>query len=151
MWWDVRPHPNLGTVEARIFDQQTTLGHTIGLAALTAALAHRIYKLYDAGEPLIEYPTELIDDNKVRAALRGMDSRLIDFWRGEQVPAEEMARGLMEELADDAAAIGCLSELERVEALLGGHTGAQRQLHFWREHDRDFRALVREMVSDTQA
>src|SRR5215210_3202281 len=82
LWWDVRPHPNLGTVETRVFDQQTTLEHTIGLAALTIALAHMMSALYDAEEPLIEYPTELIDDNKVRAALRGMDSRLIDFWRG---------------------------------------------------------------------
>src|SRR5206468_4055706 len=84
-----------------------------GLAALTAALAHRIYELYDAGEPLVEYPSELIDDNKVRAALRGMDSRLIDFWRGEQVAAEDMAHGLLEELAGDAAAIGCAAVLER--------------------------------------
>ncbi len=35
LWWDVRPHPNLGTVETRIFDQQTTLDHTIALAALS--------------------------------------------------------------------------------------------------------------------
>ena len=41
LWWDVRPHPNLGTVETRIFDQQTTLEHTIALAALTISLAHR--------------------------------------------------------------------------------------------------------------
>ena len=28
LWWDVRPHPKLGTVETRIFDQQTSLDHT---------------------------------------------------------------------------------------------------------------------------
>ena len=81
LWWDVRPHPNLGTVETRIFDQQTTLEHTIALAALTISLAHRFSALYDAEEPLGEFPTELIDDNKVRAALRGMDGTLIDFFR----------------------------------------------------------------------
>src|SRR5215211_6141336 len=94
LWWDVRPHPNLGTVETRIFDQQTTLDHTIALAALTISLAHRMCKLYDAGEPLGEYPSELIDDNKVRAALRGMDGTLIDFFRAEKMPAEKMAEGL---------------------------------------------------------
>jgi glutamate---cysteine ligase / carboxylate-amine ligase len=150
MWWDVRPHPNLGTVETRIFDQQTTLEHTIALAALTAALAHRMYALYDAEEPLIEYPSELIDDNKVRAALRGMDSKLIDFWRGEQVTAEQMARNLVQDLAEDAAAIGCARELGLVEELLGGHNGAQRQLHFWEEHGQDFDSLLHEMVADTQ-
>ena len=34
LWWDVRPHPNLGTVEVRVFDQQTRVEHTIGFAAL---------------------------------------------------------------------------------------------------------------------
>src|SRR3954452_25528555 len=59
MWWDVRPHPNLGTVETPVFDQQTTLEHTVGLAALTIALAHRMCALHDAEEPLGEFPSEL--------------------------------------------------------------------------------------------
>ncbi len=37
LWWDVRPHPNLGTVETRIFDQQTRVEHTISLAALVVS------------------------------------------------------------------------------------------------------------------
>ena len=31
LWWDVRPHPNLGTVETRIFDQPTRLEDTAAL------------------------------------------------------------------------------------------------------------------------
>jgi carboxylate-amine ligase len=150
LWWDVRPHPNLGTVETRIFDQQTTLDHTIALAALTISLAHRMCKLYDAGEPLGEYPSELIDDNKVRAALRGMDGTLIDFFRAEQMPAEKMAEGLVEELSADAAELGCSPELELLDDLLRGRTGAHRQLQHWERH-RDLSALVQEMIADTRS
>jgi carboxylate-amine ligase len=150
LWWDVRPHPNLGTVETRIFDQQTTLDHTIALAALTISLAHRFSALYDAGEPLGEFPTELIDDNKVRAALRGMDGTLIDFFRGEQLPAEQMGAQLVEGLTDDAAQLGCSSELELVGELLGGQSGAHRQLRHWERHH-DLSKLVAEMVADTRA
>ena len=150
LWWDVRPHPNLGTVETRIFDQQTTLDHTIGLAALTISLAHRMASLHDAGEPLVGSPTELIDDNKVRAALRGMDGTLIDFRRGEQLPAERMADALVEELMDDAAQLGCSAELELVDDLLRGRSGAHRQLHHWERHH-DLSKLVREMIADTHA
>jgi len=150
LWWDVRPHPNLGTVETRVFDQQTTLEHTIGLAALTIALAHMMSALYDAEEPLIEYPTELIDDNKVRAALRGMDSRLIDFWRGEQVPAERMAEGVLDELAEHAEELDCREELELVRDLLGGNNGARRQLRFWKRHGEDLQQLVKEIAADTR-
>src|SRR4051795_6937334 len=42
LWWDVRPHPKLGTVETRIFDQQTRVDHTISFAALVVSLARRL-------------------------------------------------------------------------------------------------------------
>jgi carboxylate-amine ligase len=150
LWWDVRPHPNLGTVETRIFDQQTTLEHTIALAALTISLAHRFSALYDAEEPLGEFPTELIDDNKVRAALRGMDGTLIDFFRAEQMPAERMAAMLVEGLSDDAADLGCSAELDLVDDLLGGKSGAHRQLRHWERHH-DLSKLVGEMITDSRA
>ena len=73
LWWDVRPHPNLGTVELRVFDQQTRVEHTIGFAALAQSLAHRLAARYDDGVPSVEHPWELIDDNKVRAALVGIE------------------------------------------------------------------------------
>ena len=79
LWWDVRPHPNLGTVETRVFDQQTRLDDTAALAAMVHSLAHRLSALFDGGELLVEVPTELVDDNKVRAALprdRGRAGRL---------------------------------------------------------------------------
>jgi gamma-glutamyl:cysteine ligase YbdK (ATP-grasp superfamily) len=105
--------------------------------------------LFDAGRPLVEYPTELVDDNKVRAALRGMDGRLIDFWRGEQVPAEEMARGVLDEVADDAAQLGCTAELELVEDLLGGRTGASWQLEV-ADRGGDLHELVRQLCERTR-
>ena len=145
LWWDVRPHPNLGTVETRVFDQQTRIEYTEALAALVASLAHRLSSAYDAGEPLVEYPTELIDDNKIRAALRGIDGKLIDFRAGEQVPAPEMARRLVGRLGAHADELGCRPELERIEELLTEGTGAHRQLALF-ERDGDLRALAAEIV-----
>jgi len=145
LWWDVRPHPRLGTVETRIFDQQTSLAGTLALAALTAALARRLSTLYDEEEPLVEYPSELIDDNKVRASLRGMEGMLVDFRAGEHVPARELAKRLLEELAGDAAELDCAGHLETVWEILREGTGARRQLAVW-ERERDLRAVVRELL-----
>jgi len=74
----------------------------------------------------------------------------------EQLSRKAAAKGgfaakISDELADDAAALGCAAELELVEDLLEGQTGAQRQLRFWDMHGRDLKALVREMVADTRA
>lgn len=149
LWWDVRPHPKLGTVETRIFDQQTRVEHTISLAAMTVCLAHRLCALYDDDEPLVEYPTELVDDNKVRAAIRGTDGKLIDFRRGEQVAAPEMARGLVALLADHADELGCRHELEGIEDLLEHGTGAHRQLAMY-ERGQDMAALVAEIAEKSR-
>ena len=38
IWWDVRPHPKLGTLEVRMADQQTDVRRSAALAALVQAL-----------------------------------------------------------------------------------------------------------------
>jgi len=145
LWWDVRAHPKLGTVETRICDQQTSLEATLALAALTAALARRLSRLYDDEEPLVEYPSELIDDNKIRAAIRGMDGELVDFRAGHHVPASELAERLLEELAEDANELGCASHLETVWEILREGTGARRQLAAW-ERRHQLSDVVRDLV-----
>ena len=145
LWWDVRPHPRLGTVETRVCDQQTSLENTLALAALVASLARRLSTLYDEGEPLVEYPSELIDDNKVRAALRGMEGELVDFRAGRHVPATELAKRLLEELAGDALALGCAATFEVVWKILREGTGARRQLATW-DRAQDHREVVRGIV-----
>lgn len=49
LWWDVRPHPRLGTVEVRIADQQTDVRRSAALAALVQALA--AHAAEEDGEP----------------------------------------------------------------------------------------------------
>jgi glutamate---cysteine ligase / carboxylate-amine ligase len=150
LWWDVRPHPNLGTVEVRVFDQQTRVDLTVALAAFTVSIAHRLGAHYDDGDELVEYPTELVDDNKVRAAIKGMDGPLIDFWAAEQVPAERFAMRLLGDLSENAEELGCERELAGVGELLAGNTGAHRQLRIWEERP-DLDALVADLVEASRA
>jgi carboxylate-amine ligase len=148
LWWDVRPHPNLGTVELRVFDQQTRIDLTIGFAAFAQALAHRLAGEYEEGVPSIEYPHELIDDNKVRAALVGIEGELIDFDQGLEVPAEEMALGVIEDLRENARALGCEDELAHLADLVENGTGARRQLNWLSDHG-DISGLMQEIVAAT--
>ncbi len=146
LWWDVRPHPKIGTVETRIFDQATLLEDTVAFAALTQSLAHRLVQAYRSGEPLFEVPWELVDDNKVRAALRGMDGQLLDLSAGSHVPAGELATRLLEELGPSAAELGCSAELARIGEIVAEGTGSTRQLALADRHDGDLAALVRDGV-----
>ncbi len=148
LWWDVRPHPNLGTVEVRVFDQPTRIDQTVSLAALTASLAHRLAGQFDDGEPLVEVPTELVDDNKVRAALKGVEGELVDFPKRKVVPTAEMVRDLCASVAVDAEELGCAAELAGIERMIEEGTGARRQLRML-ESGQDMAAIVREIAAKT--
>jgi carboxylate-amine ligase len=147
LWWDVRPHPNLGTVEIRVFDQQTLLENTVALAALAISLAHRYAANFDAEKPLIEVPTELIDDNKVRASLGGLAGDLVDFPRPRQAATADVARETIEEISSDAEELGCAGELADLERLIASGGEARRQVTVFEEGGTE--AVVRDLVERT--
>ena len=139
-----------GTVEIRAFDQQTRLEDTVALAALSVCLVHRYASNFDAEEPLVEVPTELIDDNKVRASLSGLEGNLIDLPRSRQAAATDLAQETIEELRPDARQLGCEEELEGLRRLIEGGTGASRQLQTL-EREGGTEGLIRRLCAETEA
>src|SRR5579862_3912947 len=81
LWYDVRPHPKLGTVEIRVMDAQTRIDHTLGLAALVQALVRELAEHFESGRRLSRYPQEMLDENKWLAARHGLDGELVDLPR----------------------------------------------------------------------
>ncbi len=71
IWWDVRLHPGLDTVEIRAFDAQTDPARNEALVALAAALCDMLAAEYEAGKP-DPYPPEPGDrrEQVERPALR---------------------------------------------------------------------------------
>jgi glutamate---cysteine ligase / carboxylate-amine ligase len=96
IWWSVRPHLAFPTVEIRICDAQPELADSRSLAALSYALAARIARALDAGEPLPSWPHRLLEENMWRAIRWGLSGELIDFERGESIAA----RARIEQLLD---------------------------------------------------
>jgi carboxylate-amine ligase len=147
-WWDVRPHPKLGTVEVRVCDAQTRLEHTIALAALIQAMCKELSEHYESGYQLGTYPQEMVEENKWLAARYGIEGELVDLPQSSRCKAVELARRLVDRLGPHAQELGCLRELETIEEMVERGTGAQRQLAVWRA-DRDLRALMRQIVTAT--
>ena len=86
LWWSVRPHHTFGTVELRICDAQTRGEESFALAALITACIAQSALDYDDGrlpEPLGQRE---IEENLWRAIRHGMDGKMIDFDRGEEMP-----------------------------------------------------------------
>jgi carboxylate-amine ligase len=106
IWWSVRPHLAFPTVEIRVCDGQPDLGEAQSLAALAASLAARVALAFDDGEPVVPLPGRLIEENFWRAIRFGLAGELIDFARGEPVPARQRIEELIEWTRPAAERIG---------------------------------------------
>jgi carboxylate-amine ligase len=96
LWWSVRPHLAFPTVEIRICDGQPDVGEAQGLAAFATALAARVARAHDEGEPLADQPPRLIEENFWRAIRYGLSGELIDLDRGDVIPARARLERLLE-------------------------------------------------------
>jgi carboxylate-amine ligase len=106
IWWSVRPHLAYPTVEIRIADGQPDLAEAQSLAAFCHALAVRSARAHDDGEPLPSLPHRLIEENLWRAIRYGLAGELLDFERGEALPARARLEQLLEWVAPVADEIG---------------------------------------------
>ena len=123
LWWSVRPHLGFPTVEIRICDGQPDLADAQALAALAYALAVRIARAHDEGEPLADQPHRLIEENTWRAIRYGLSGELIDLERGDVVPARTRLERLLEWVAPVADAVGAAPYLAIPE-----QNAAERQI-----------------------
>jgi carboxylate-amine ligase len=143
LWWDVRPHPKLGTVEIRAFDAQTRLEDVAALAALVQSVAAAYAE--DAPRP---QPRTLIAENKWRAARYGLDAELVDLTTDRSRPARDAVAELVELAAPAARRLGCEPELESLAGICerGGGAAEQRCVH---EDEGGLLAVARWLASTT--
>ncbi len=145
-WWDVRPHPNIGTIELRILDSQTNLKYATALTALTqCVVAHAL----EESEPRGPYNKDLAEENKWRASRHGMDAAFYDAVGDTTVPARDIARDLVERLTPHAQDLGCENELEGILEIVEGGTGSQRQREVY-ENSGDFLDVVAFLIEGTR-
>jgi carboxylate-amine ligase len=116
LWWSVRPHLAFPTVEVRICDAQPDLAEAQSLAALMHALGARFARALDEGEPLPNLPNRLVEENLWRAIRYGLTDGLIDFERGNVVPARARVEALIEWVLPVAEEIGAAEYLSIPEA-----------------------------------
>jgi carboxylate-amine ligase len=119
-WWDVRPHPRLGTVELRAPDMQTDPTRTASLTALAQCLVA-------TAEEHAPEDSLYIEENKWRAARHGLDANLHDFSTGRSATVRDSARHLVEQLHPISQDLRCEAELEGLLDILHEGSGADRQ------------------------
>jgi carboxylate-amine ligase len=149
IWWDLRPHPTFGTLEFRICDVPTAPRESIAIAAVAQAIIVKLYRLRERNLGFRRYHRALIEENKWRAARWGLDGKLIDFGKRQEVPVRKLALELLEFVDDVVDDLGSRREVAFVQQILANGTSAERQLQVFRETG-DLRSVVRAVVDETR-
>ena len=148
IWWDLRCHPFYPTVEIRICDVPMTAKETIAITALIQALVAKLYKLRSCNMNWIVYKRPMINENKWRASRFGLDGKLIDFGKEEEVPTRELINEMLNFVDDVVDELGCRWALDYIPEMMKNGTGADRQLKVFEETN-DFKKLVDYIMEQT--
>jgi carboxylate-amine ligase len=150
LWYDVRPHPNLGTVEIRCCDSQTRVEHSVALTALIQAMVKELAEHFDAGQQLSDYPWQMLDENKWLAARHGLDGEIVDLPSNDRVMTKTLTRRLLERLTPYAQDLGSAGALDGIRDLLDRGNGASRQIVVY-EANHDLNEVMAEIIAATAA
>ena len=127
VWWDIRPHPDFGTVEIRMFDGVPTLREIGMTAALSQSLVQLMDTQLDRGYKLPTPPAWVVRDNKWRATRYGLDAIVITDDSGSTAPLRDELYELTRELQPVADRLGCGPELGVVSEVLDSGASYERQ------------------------
>lgn len=144
--WDIRPVPNLGTIEMRICDGLATLEEVGAIAALTQCLVDEFSTTLENGGSIPTMPPWHVQENKWRAARYGLDAIIILDAEGNEQLVTEHLRETVRRLEPVAAKLGCSAELADVDKIIQRGAGYQRQRRVAAEHGGDLRAVVLDLV-----
>lgn len=134
IWWDVRPNWSYPTIEFRVCDVNTRVEEAVCIAAIFQAIIAKLWKLRRDNMTFRVYPYTLIEENKWRAVRYGLDGKLVDFGRCQELPARELIRELITWFLDDVLdELGTRKEVEYAFRILDEGTSADRQLAVWKQ------------------
>ncbi len=151
IWWDLRAHHIYPTVEFRICDLPTKVEETLCLVALVQAIVVRLRRLRAENLGWRIYHRDLIEENKWRAMRHGINGRLIDLGKGNEVEFAYLVDELLEFIDPVLDELNSRTEAEYVTRILKEGTSADRQLKAYEESGGDFRVVVDQLVQETRA
>ena len=151
IWWDIRLHPRLGTIEVRICDAVTRMEHVVALVAYCQALVKLYSERFERGEEISSYHRILTTENKWLAGRYGLEAPLMDLATGRRnrVPVTQLIRRTLKEVQPHARELGTERELEVIEEILANGNGADRQLRVFNANH-DIVEVVREIAETTE-
>ncbi len=132
IWWSMRPSLKHPTLELRAPDVPTLVDDSIAIAALYRALARRLTRNPSLNGGLNAVSRAIVVENKWRAQRYGVRGSFVGD--NGAVTVAELIEQVLEETAEDADALDCLSEMRRCRTIVGAGTSADAQIAVYESH-----------------
>lgn len=145
IWWDVRLHPGLDTVEIRAFDAQTDVSRNEALISLAAAVCDMLVREYESGDHKPIISNREIEENKWSAQRYGLRGSFVDHETHEPVETRSAIEALVSRLSDTTN-----RDLTALHRIVGEPTESERQLEVWHSTD-SVAEVVREIAQRTRS
>ena len=148
IYWDIRPRPEMGTIEFRICDMPATLGATVGLVALIRSLVVATQRLLEERPHLQRgdmHRQWIAVENKWLATRYGLGAMYIRTPGGKRRPLKHDLKELINRLLPVAKENGDDRYLAALLPLEKFESGADRQRRLYRETG-SWPALIADMI-----
>jgi carboxylate-amine ligase len=133
VWWALRPSLKHNTLELRAPDSCTRVSDTIAIAALYRSLVRHLVRHPTVNADLTVVDAAIANENKWRAQRYGIHGSFVDHRSRRAVTIPEIVEELIDQLREDARALGCEQEVASARAILKQGTSADVQIAVYRE------------------
>ena len=140
-YWDVRPKPEFGTVEIRVFDTPLTVERAAGLAAYAQSLACYLLakRPYEPSRDVYA----LYNHNRFQACRYGLEGTLVDAHTQRHAGLRDEILDTMTRIASHAVAPGNAAALVRLAAAVRGGEGDAAWLRKTYDKHKSLNAVAR--------
>jgi glutamate---cysteine ligase / carboxylate-amine ligase len=140
LWWDVRPHPDFGTLEIRICDLPSSLNEILAIVALIQGL---VVNLTESDKHL-NPNMQVLKSNKWQAARYGLEGRFVYPLIQKKISMREAAGEIFAKAAPDMVKLRTNHYLSVLQRTVNSGTSSNQQRKIF-EAQKDFSAIIKEL------
>jgi len=139
IWWDVRPHPDFGTIEVRICDLPYSMRDILALTALIQALVVTLAEQEADPQPHIQ----ILRSNKWQATRYGLEGVYVDPFFARKESMKEAVMNLYRFVKPAAEMLQSTSYLDDIPEILVRTTGTHIQRKLYYSNGNNFREMIK--------
>lgn len=125
--WDIRPHPDLGTIEVRVMDSQSTVRDAVALVAFLRALVFTLWTEPDAEHPPHPLPWWIEKENHYQASRLGLNAPYVVDESGRILPLSALWDEVIDRVYPAARTMGDAGYLDHLKRRVGDGVSHVRQ------------------------